>query len=235
MTIEVLNKDIKNEEVASIHMMDAETKDFYDLSVWHVDESNRNDLYIAPMEQDGERNTVYLEDVLKHDVYEKVQDSIFEGKGNPSFVIHQENAKVSLDELIKGERYGKLVEKVEQKDYSLKDKEIELYKEMKKEGYNPIQVIEKHFEDADLVQVSSNGINENALYRGEDMRSTETEKSEGGRVVKEEKYVPDVDKRYIGAEKMYSQEDKQVDQSKEREREQARRRYMMQQMGGRDC
>ncbi|PFR66925.1 hypothetical protein COK29_26600, partial [Bacillus cereus] len=97
VTIEVLNKDIKNEEVASIHMMDAETKKFYDLSVWHVDESNRNDLYIAPMEQDGERNTVYLEDVLKHDVYEKVQDSIFEGKGNPSFVIHQENAKVSLD------------------------------------------------------------------------------------------------------------------------------------------
>ncbi|PGZ57845.1 hypothetical protein COE58_24150 [Bacillus cereus] len=234
VTIEVLNKDIKNEEVASIHMMDAETKEFYDLSVWHVDESNRNDLYIAPMEQDGERNTVYLEDVLKHDVYEKVQDSIFEGKGNPSFVIHQENAKVSLDELVKGERYGKLVEKVEQKDYSLKDKEIELYKEMKKEGYNPIQVIEKYIEDADLVQVSSNGSNKNALYRGEAMRSTESEKSEGGRVVKEEKYVPDVDKRYVGVEKMYSQEDKQVDPRKEQEREQARRRYMMQQMGGRD-
>ncbi|PFR46285.1 hypothetical protein COK29_31035 [Bacillus cereus] len=66
------------------------------------------------------------------------------------------------------------------------------------------------------------------------MRSTETEKSEGGRVVKEEKYVPDVDKRYVGAEKMYSQEDKQVDPRKEQEREQARRRYMMQQMGGRD-
>lgn len=234
VTIEVLDKDIKNEEVASIHMLDAETKEFYDLSVWHVDESNRNDLYIAPMEQDGERNTVYLEDVLQHDIYERVQDSIFDGKGNQSFVIHQENAKVSLDELVKGERYGKLVEKVEQKDFNLKEKEIELYKDMKKEGYDPIRVIEKHLEEADLVQVSSNGINENAMYRREDIRSTETEKSEGGRVVTEEKHIPDVDRRYVGTENVYSKEDKQVDLRKEQEREQARRRYMMQQMGGRD-
>lgn len=234
VTIEVLDKDIKNEEVASIHMLDAETKEFYDLSVWHVDESNRNDLYIAPMEQDGERNTVYLEDVLQHDIYERVQDSIFDGKGNQSFVIHQENAKVSLDELVKGERYGKLIEKVEQKEFNLKDKEIELYKEMKKEGYDPIVAVEKQIQDADLVQVSPNRINENAMYRREDMQSTETEKSEGGRVVTEEKHIPDVDRRYVGAENVYSKEDKQVDPRKEQEREQARRKYMMQQMGGRD-
>ncbi|MBU4643066.1 hypothetical protein INP75_30565 [Bacillus toyonensis] len=234
VTIEVLNKDIKNEEVASIHMMDAETKEFYDLSVWHGDESNRNDLYLAPMEQGGERNTVYLEDVLKHDIYEKVQDSIFDGKGNQSFVIHQENAKINLDELVEGERYGKLVEKVEQKDFNFKDKDIELYKEMKKGGYDPIVAIEKQIQDADLIQVSSNGINENAVYRREDMRSAETEKSEGGRVVKEDKHIPNVDKRYIGTDKVYSKEEKRVDQEKEKEREQARKRYMMQQMYGRD-
>ncbi|EJQ43589.1 hypothetical protein IEQ_04917 [Bacillus cereus BAG6X1-2] len=146
-------------------------------------------------------------------------------KGEPNFVIRADGY---------GECFEMDIEKVEQKDFNLKDKEIEIYKEMKKEGYHPIQVIEKHIEDADLVQVSSNGINENALYRGEDMRSTETEKSEGGRVVTEEKYIPDVDRRYVGTENVYSKEDKQVDQRKEQEREEARRRYIMQQMGGRD-
>ncbi|PFM62718.1 hypothetical protein COJ48_18405 [Bacillus cereus] len=234
VTIEVLDKYIKDEEVATIRMMDADTKGFYDLAVWHVDETKRDDLYIAPMEKDGERNTVYLEDVLKHDIYEKVQDSIFEGKGNQSFVIHQENAKVSLDELVKGERYGNLIEKVEQKDFNLKDKDVELYKEMKKEGYDPIQVIEKQFGDADLVHVPSSGSNKEDVYRTEDVRTIETERSGGTEVVKEERNVPDVDKRYVGTDKMHSKEDNQVDQRKEQEREQARRRYMMQQMGGRD-
>ncbi|MEK7019817.1 ArdC-like ssDNA-binding domain-containing protein [Bacillus sp. FSL R9-9410] len=234
VTIEVLDKNIKNEEVASIHMMDADTKEFYDLSVWHVDESNRNDLYIAPMEQNGERDTVYLEDVLKHDVYEKVQDAIFDGKGHQSFVIHQENAKVNLDELVKGERYGKLVEKVEQKDFNFKDKEVEIYKEMKKEGYEPIKVIEKQLEDSGLVHVPSSGSNKEDVYRMGDARTIETERSGGTNVVKEDKDTPDVDKRYVGTEKVYSKENKQVDQGKEQDREQARRRYIMQQMGGRD-
>ncbi|NWK72605.1 hypothetical protein HWX41_27170 [Bacillus paramycoides] len=234
VTIEVLDKYIKDEEVATIRMMDADTKGFYDLAVWHVDETKRDDLYIAPMEKDGERNTVYLEDVLKHDIYEKVQDSIFDGKGNQSFVIHQENAKVSLDELVKGERYGNLIEKVEQKDFNFKDKEVELYKEMKKEGYDPIQVIEKQLGDADLVHVPSSGSNKEDVYRTEDVRTIETERSGGTEVVKEERNVPDVDKRYVGTDKMHSKEDNQVDQKKEQEREQARKRYMMQQMGGRD-
>ncbi|MBU4642996.1 hypothetical protein INP75_30205 [Bacillus toyonensis] len=234
VTFEVLDKNIKDEEVASIHMMDANTKEFYDLSVWHVDESNRNDLYIAPMEQNGERDTVYLEDVLKHDVYEKVQDAIFDGKGHQSFVIHQENAKVNLDELVKGERYGKLVEKVEQKDFNFKDKEIEIYKEMKKEGYEPIKVIEQQLGDAGLVHVPTSGSNKEDVYRMGDARTIETARSGGVNVVTEDKNTENVDKRYVGTDKVYSKEEKQVDQGKEKEREQARKRYMMQQMHGRD-
>ncbi|EJQ36019.1 hypothetical protein IEE_05495 [Bacillus cereus BAG5X1-1] len=147
VTIEVLNKDIKDGEVAKIHMMDAETKGFYDLSVRHFNESNRNDLYIDSMGKDGERDTVYLKNVLKPDLYKEVQDSILDGKGHQSFVIHQENAVVSLDELVKGERYGQFVEKAEnQKDLTFKDKEVETYKEMKNEGYKPIVSIEKQIE-----------------------------------------------------------------------------------------
>lgn len=234
VTFEVLDKNIKDEEVASIHMMDADTKEFYDLSVWHVDESNRNDLYIAPMEQNGERDTVYLEDVLKYDIYEKVQDAIFDGKGHQSFVIHQENAKVNLDELVKGERYGKLVEKVEQKDFNFKDKEIEIYKEMKKEGYEPIKVIEQQLGDAGLVHVPTSGSNKEDVYRMGDARTIETTRSGGVNVVTEDKNTENVDKRYVGTDKVYSKEEKQVDQGKEKEREQARKRYMMQQMNGRD-
>ncbi|MBE7106126.1 hypothetical protein FT637_24895 [Bacillus cereus] len=234
VTIEVLNKDIVNEEVATIHMLDAKTKEFYNLAVWHVDETNRDDLYIAPMEKDGERDTVYLDTVLKPDLYEKVQDSIFEGKGNQSFVIHQENAVMSLNDLVEGERYGKLVEKVEQKDFNFKEKEIEIYKEMKKEGYEPIKVIEKQLEDAGLVHVPSSGSNKEDVYRMGDARTIETERSGGTNVVKEDKNTADVDKRYVGTDKVYSKENRQADQGIEKEREQARKRYMMQQMSGRD-
>ncbi|MFC9728395.1 ArdC-like ssDNA-binding domain-containing protein [Bacillus cereus] len=50
----------------------------------------------------------------------------------------EKEKNMSLDELVKDERYGHLVDKAEaQKDYSFNEKEVELYKEMKKEGYAP--------------------------------------------------------------------------------------------------
>ncbi|PFS27311.1 LPD25 domain-containing protein [Bacillus thuringiensis] len=139
VTIEVLANGMQDEELARIHMMDAVTKDINHLSVWNQDKTNRDDLYVSLMEKNGKRENVYLDNILKPDLYEKVQSSIFDGKGNLSFVIHEKDANMSLDEIVKDERYGHLVDKAEaQKDHAFNEKEVELYKEMKKEGYAPI-------------------------------------------------------------------------------------------------
>ncbi|QWH09611.1 LPD25 domain-containing protein [Bacillus mycoides] len=147
VTIEVLAKDMQDEEVARIHMMDGVTKDINYLSVWNGDKTNPEDLYVSLMEKNGERENVYLDNILKSNLYEKVQDSIFDGKGNQSFVIHEKDANMSLDEIVKDERYGILVDKAEeQKDSSFSEKEVELYKEMKKEGYAPIASLDQQIQ-----------------------------------------------------------------------------------------
>ncbi|MEK5204948.1 LPD25 domain-containing protein [Bacillus sp. FSL R10-2789] len=139
VTIEVLANGIQDEELARIHMMDAVTKDINYLSVWNQDKTDRDDLYVSLMEKNGKRENVYLDNILKPDLYEKVQSSIFDGRGNLSFVVYEKDANMSLDEIVKDERYGLLVDKAEaQKDYSFNEKEVELYKEMKTEGYAPI-------------------------------------------------------------------------------------------------
>ncbi|WP_044796828.1 ArdC-like ssDNA-binding domain-containing protein [Bacillus cereus] len=144
VTIEVLDKDRQDEEVARIHMMDAVTKEINYLSVWNPDKSDREDLYVSLMERNGNRENVYLDNILKPDLYEKVQNSIFDGEGNRSFIVHEKDASMSLDEIVKDERYGVLVDKAEeQKDPSFSEKEVELYKDMKKEGYAPIGSLER--------------------------------------------------------------------------------------------
>ncbi|UIJ70054.1 ImmA/IrrE family metallo-endopeptidase (plasmid) [Bacillus cereus] len=144
VTIEVLDKDIQDEEVARIHMMDAVTKEINYLSVWNLDKSDRDDLYVSLMEKNGNRENVYLDNILKPDLYEKVQNSIFDGEDNRSFVVHEKNASMSLDEIVKDERYGVLVDKAEeQKNPAFSEKELELYQEMKKEGYAPIGSLEQ--------------------------------------------------------------------------------------------
>ncbi|PEB13090.1 LPD25 domain-containing protein [Bacillus thuringiensis] len=147
VTIEVLAKDMQDEEVARIHMMDSVTKDINYLSVWNQDKTNPEDLYVSLMEKNGERENVYLDNILKPDLYEKVQSSIFDGRGNLSFVIHEKDTNMSLDEIVKDERYGLLVDKGEaQKDYSFNEKEVELYKEMKMEGYAPIASLDQQIQ-----------------------------------------------------------------------------------------
>ncbi|PRT08900.1 hypothetical protein C6352_21285 [Bacillus thuringiensis] len=144
VTIEVLDKDRQGEEVARIHMMDAVTKEINYLSVWNLDKSDRDDLYVSLMEKNGNRENVYLDNILKPDLYEKVQNSIFDGEDNRSFVVHEKNASMSLDEIVKDERYGVLVDKAEeQKNPAFSEKELELYQEMKKEGYAPIGSLEQ--------------------------------------------------------------------------------------------
>ncbi|MEW9184314.1 LPD25 domain-containing protein [Bacillus mycoides] len=147
VTIEVLANDMQDEEVARIHMMDAVTKDINYLSVWNQDKTDREDLYVSLMEKNGKRENVYLDNILKPDLYEKVQSSIFDGRGNLSFVIHEKDANMSLDEIVKDERYGLLVDKAEeQKNHSFNEKEVELYKEMKKEGYAPIASLDQQIQ-----------------------------------------------------------------------------------------
>ncbi|WOA60905.1 LPD25 domain-containing protein [Bacillus mycoides] len=147
VTIEVLAKDMQDEELARIHMMDAVTKDINYLSVWNQDKTDPEDLYVSLMEKNGKRENVYLDNILKPDLYEKVQNSIFDGRGNLSFVIHEKDANMSLDEIVKDERYGLLVDKAEeQKDHLFNEKEVELYKEMKKDGYAPIASLDQQIE-----------------------------------------------------------------------------------------
>ncbi|PEX23047.1 LPD25 domain-containing protein [Bacillus cereus] len=148
VTIEVLANGIHDEEeVARIHMMDAVTKDIDYLSVWNQDSTNREDLSVFLMEKNGKREDYPLDNILKPDLYEKVQSSIFDGRGNLSFVVYEKDANMSLDEIVKDERYGHLVDKAEaQKDYSFNEKEMELYKEMKKEGYAPIASLDQQIQ-----------------------------------------------------------------------------------------
>ncbi|ALZ64687.1 hypothetical protein FORC13_p202 (plasmid) [Bacillus cereus] len=148
VTIEVLANGIHDEEeVARIHMMDAVTKDIDYLSVWNQDSTNREDLSVFLMEKNGKRENSPLDNILKPDLYEKVQSSIFDGRGNLSFVVYEKDANMSLDEIVKDERYGHLVDKAEaQKDYSFNEKEVELYKEMKKEGYAPIVSLDQQIQ-----------------------------------------------------------------------------------------
>lgn len=114
---------MQDEELARIHMMDGVTKDNNYLSVWNQDKTDREDLYVSLMEKNGERENVYLDNILKPDLYEKVQSSIFDGRGNLSFVVYEKDANMSLDEIVKDERYGLLVDKAEgQKDYSFNEK-----------------------------------------------------------------------------------------------------------------
>ncbi|PGM70950.1 hypothetical protein CN957_31340 [Bacillus cereus] len=147
VTIEVLANGMQDEELARIHMMDGVTKDINYLSVWNQDKTDREDLYVSLMEKDGKRENVYLDNILKPDLYEKVQSSIFDGRGNLSFIIHEKDVNMSLDEIVKDERYGLLVDKAEeQKDHSFNEKEVELYKEMKKEGYAPIASLDQQIQ-----------------------------------------------------------------------------------------
>ncbi|KXY43361.1 LPD25 domain-containing protein [Bacillus sp. FSL M7-1020] len=147
VTIEVLANGIQDEELARIHMMDAVTKDINYLSVWNQDKTDRDDLYVSLMEKNGKRENVYLDNILKPDLYEKVQSSIFDERGNLSFVVYEKDANMSLDEIVKDERYGLLVDKAEgQKDYSFNEKEVELYKEMKTDGYAPIVSLDQQIQ-----------------------------------------------------------------------------------------
>ncbi|WP_255291989.1 hypothetical protein, partial [Bacillus pseudomycoides] len=68
-----------------------------------------------------------------------------------SFVVHQKDAQIDLNDLVKIAIYDKwaqrevdFVDKAEdQKELRFSEKEVELYKEMKQEGYAPIESLEQ--------------------------------------------------------------------------------------------
>ncbi len=146
VTLEVL-QNANSEEVGRIHMMDSETKEISQLSIWNEDKRNRDDLLINPINKDGKFENVYLNDFLKSDLYEKVQKSIFENTGNQSFVVHQDNAKLNLDKLTVDQRYSKIVEKsMFEAEPKFTPQEIEAYRDFKKNGYAPVKVLDEKIE-----------------------------------------------------------------------------------------
>lgn len=146
VTLEVL-QNANSEEVGRIHMMDSETKEISQLSIWNDDKRNRDDLLINPINKDGKFENVYLNDFLKSDLYEKVKESIFEKTGNQSFVVHQDNAKLNLDKLTVDQRYSKIVEKsMFETEPKFTPQEIEAYRDFKKDGYAPVKVLDEKIE-----------------------------------------------------------------------------------------
>lgn len=150
VTLEVL-QNANSEEVGRIHMMDSETKEISQLSIWNEDKRNRDDLLINPINKDGKFENVYLNDFLKSDLYEKVKESIFEKTGNQSFVVHQDNAKFNLDKLTVDQRYSKIVEKsMFETEPKFTPQEIEAYRDFKKEGYAPVKVLDEKIEKVEI-------------------------------------------------------------------------------------
>lgn len=150
ITIEVLHKDVQDMYGGKIHMMDAFTKEITDIPIRKEEEPNQEGLSVSLTEKNGSVKDVQLNKILQPDLYEAVHNSVFDGKGS-SFVVHQKDAQIDLNDLVKVAIYDKwvqrevdFVDKAEDpKELTFSEKEVELYKEMKQEGYAPIESLEQ--------------------------------------------------------------------------------------------
>ncbi|MBO1627963.1 ImmA/IrrE family metallo-endopeptidase [Bacillus arachidis] len=150
ITIEVLRKDVQDIYGGKIHMMDAFTKEITDIPIRKEEESNQEGLSVSLTEKNGSVKDIHLNKILQPDLYETVHNSVFDGKGS-SFVVHQKDAQVDLNDLVKIAIYDKwvqrevdFVDKAEDpKELTFSEKEVELYKGMKQEGYAPIESLEQ--------------------------------------------------------------------------------------------
>ncbi|PGE11643.1 hypothetical protein COM51_24200 [Bacillus pseudomycoides] len=133
-----------------IHMMDAFTKEITDIPIRKEEEPNQEGLSVSLTEKNGSVKDVHLNKILQPDLYETVHNSVFEGKEN-SFVVHQKDAQIDLNDLVKIAIYDKWVQREvdfvdkaeDEKELRFSEKEVELYKEMKQEGYAPIESLEQ--------------------------------------------------------------------------------------------
>ncbi|MED4654505.1 ArdC-like ssDNA-binding domain-containing protein [Bacillus pseudomycoides] len=156
VTIEVLYKDAQDMYGGKIHMMDAFTKEITDIPIRKEEEPNQEGLSVSLTEKNGGVKDVHLNKILQPDLYETVHNSVFDGKGS-SFVVHQKDAQIDLNDLVKIAIYDKWVQREvdfvdnaeDQKELTFSEKEVELYKEMKKEGYAPIASLDKQVQSSE--------------------------------------------------------------------------------------
>ncbi|KEK22056.1 ArdC-like ssDNA-binding domain-containing protein [Bacillus gaemokensis] len=141
VTIEAL-PNAKDKTVGMMHMMDSDAKDIYHVPVLQLEPSSRQ-LYAPLMRKNGDRGNTRLDIILSEKLYEKVQESIWDKKGNQSFVVHQKDANMNLHEIVRNERYRTLVDKEKKQDKPIfSEKELEFYKEARKDGYESIFSLE---------------------------------------------------------------------------------------------
>ena len=150
ITIEVLRKDVQDIYGGKIHVMDAFTKEITDIPIRKEEEPNQEGLSVSLAEKNGSVKDIHLNKILQPDLHETVHNSVFDGKGS-SFVVHQKDAQIDLNDLVKIAIYDKWVQRevdfvdkaVDPKELTFSEKEVELYKEMKQEGYAPIESLEQ--------------------------------------------------------------------------------------------
>lgn len=109
------------------------------------------------------------------------------------------------------------------------------YEHVEDQQIVPSQIQEDtKYYDAEIVYVSTPGIYSDSqkeeVYQVENIKSTEVNTNDTGATIQVEKTIPHVDQRYLGTEKDGFNDKKEED----KKREEARIRYVMQQMNGRD-
>ncbi|EJP84479.2 ImmA/IrrE family metallo-endopeptidase, partial [Bacillus cereus] len=100
VTVEILDKDIKDGEIAKLHMVDAETKEVYHMAIYDPGVLDRDEFY------NGERDVSNIEHIFKGDVYEKVKDTLLDGNESQSFTVREEDMLINLSELEQDDRYA---------------------------------------------------------------------------------------------------------------------------------
>ncbi|WP_189338141.1 LPD25 domain-containing protein, partial [Bacillus wiedmannii] len=100
VTVEILDKDIKDGEIAKLHMVDAETKEVYHMAIYDPGVLDRDEFY------NGERDVSNIEHIFKGDVYEKVKDTLLDRNESQSFTVREEDLLIPLSELEQDDRYA---------------------------------------------------------------------------------------------------------------------------------
>ncbi|WP_189338142.1 LPD25 domain-containing protein, partial [Bacillus wiedmannii] len=100
VTVEILDKDIKDGEIAKLHMVDAETKEVYHMEIYDPGVLDRDEFY------NGERDVSNIEHIFKGDIYEKVKDALLDRNESQSFTVREEDMLIPLSELEQDDRYA---------------------------------------------------------------------------------------------------------------------------------
>ncbi|PEF45139.1 hypothetical protein CON22_17800 [Bacillus cereus] len=196
-----------------------------ELSVWGEDPSNGEfePFYVVVNEED-----YTLSDLIQvtTEVTQAIEDYV---KGGEEF-------KFSIQE---GINY-QLLDEMNWSNYQNSDVEHPTNEKLgyeNVEGKQPVSLQyqeDKQFQDAEVEYVSTPGIYSDSqkeeVYQVENIKSTEVKTNDEGATIQEVKTTPNVDRRYIGKDEVVLNEKQEED----KKREEARRRYIMRSMDGRD-